>query len=109
VEGAAAADPLEIAEAILFLTSPQSSFLTGAALAVDAAQFDLRINHASFHHPLLFPNALDASSLDLAIVSARTNMQYATGASVLLSARRHTADHAHPEQLAHADLDIVFP
>jgi NAD(P)-dependent dehydrogenase (short-subunit alcohol dehydrogenase family) len=29
------ADPLEIAQAILFLTSPESSFVTGAALAVD--------------------------------------------------------------------------
>jgi NAD(P)-dependent dehydrogenase (short-subunit alcohol dehydrogenase family) len=32
------ADPLEIAEAILFLTSPQSSFITGAALAVDGGR-----------------------------------------------------------------------
>jgi NAD(P)-dependent dehydrogenase (short-subunit alcohol dehydrogenase family) len=32
------ADPLEIARAILFLTSPESSFVTGAALAVDGGR-----------------------------------------------------------------------
>jgi NAD(P)-dependent dehydrogenase (short-subunit alcohol dehydrogenase family) len=32
------ADPLEIAQAILFLTSPESSFVTGAALAVDGGR-----------------------------------------------------------------------
>jgi NAD(P)-dependent dehydrogenase (short-subunit alcohol dehydrogenase family) len=32
------ADPLEIANAILFLTSAESSFVTGAALAVDGGR-----------------------------------------------------------------------
>ena len=32
------ADPLEIAQAILFLTSTESSFVTGAALAVDGGR-----------------------------------------------------------------------
>jgi NAD(P)-dependent dehydrogenase (short-subunit alcohol dehydrogenase family) len=32
------AEPLEIAQAILFLTSTESSFVTGAALAVDGGR-----------------------------------------------------------------------
>jgi NAD(P)-dependent dehydrogenase (short-subunit alcohol dehydrogenase family) len=32
------ADPMEIAQAILFLTSAESSFVTGAALAVDGGR-----------------------------------------------------------------------
>jgi len=32
------ADPLEIAHAILFLTSSESSFVTGAALAIDGGR-----------------------------------------------------------------------
>ena len=32
------ADPLEIAQAILFLTGTESSFITGAALAVDGGR-----------------------------------------------------------------------
>jgi NAD(P)-dependent dehydrogenase (short-subunit alcohol dehydrogenase family) len=32
------ADPLEVAQAILFLTSAGSSFVTGAALAVDGGR-----------------------------------------------------------------------
>jgi NAD(P)-dependent dehydrogenase (short-subunit alcohol dehydrogenase family) len=32
------ADPLEIAQAILFLTGTESSFVTGAALAVDGGR-----------------------------------------------------------------------
>jgi NAD(P)-dependent dehydrogenase (short-subunit alcohol dehydrogenase family) len=32
------AEPLEIAQAILFLTSTESSFVTGAALAIDGGR-----------------------------------------------------------------------
>ena len=32
------ADPLEVAQAILFLTGTESSFVTGAALAVDGGR-----------------------------------------------------------------------
>ena len=32
------ADPMEIAQAILFLTGTESSFVTGAALAVDGGR-----------------------------------------------------------------------
>jgi NAD(P)-dependent dehydrogenase (short-subunit alcohol dehydrogenase family) len=32
------ADPLEIAQAILFLSTTESSFITGAALAVDGGR-----------------------------------------------------------------------